>query len=117
MLEIRRECYRQPPHGGHEFDWLTGRSAILTHGRQYAHFEATAHAVILCTGYKHALPFLPDDLRLKPPTVWQQQISCKASHRERPDLFTIRNAGPMDAFSMFDAQAWWARVIWGALRS
>jgi trimethylamine monooxygenase len=55
-------------------------------------------AIILCTGYKHHFPFLPDDLRLK-----------TANWVNNPKLFYIGMQDQWFTFNMFDAQAWWVR--------
>ena len=69
-------------------------------------------AIILCTGYKHHFPFLPDSLRLKTTNrlatadlykgvVWVGQ----------PKLFYLGMQDQWYTFNMFDAQAWYVRDI------
>lgn len=69
-------------------------------------------AIILCTGYLHHFPFMPDALRLVTSNrMWvpglYQGIALETNSR-------IMYLGMQDQFytlSMFDAQAWWARDV------
>lgn len=86
-----------------------------------AHFSdgtsTHADAVILCTGYKHHFPFLPDDLRLKT----RNRLAASDLYKgvvwaRNPKLFYIGMQDQWYTFNMFDAQAWYARdVILGRL--
>ena len=86
-----------------------------------AHFKdgTTTHAdaIILCTGYKHHFPFLPDDLRLKT----KNRLATAGLYRgvvwaRNPKLFYLGMQDQWYTFNMFDAQAWYARdVILGRL--
>ena len=86
-----------------------------------AHFKdgTTCHAdaIILCTGYKHHFPFLPDDLRLKT----ANRLATADLYRgvvwaRNPKLFYLGMQDQWYTFNMFDAQAWYARdVILGRL--
>ncbi|HEY9211346.1 MAG TPA: NAD(P)/FAD-dependent oxidoreductase [Ancylobacter sp.] len=74
-------------------------------------------AVILCTGYQHHFPFLPDDMRLKtanrmnPPDLYKGII-----WEANPRLFYLGMQDQYYTFNMFDAQAWYARdVIMGRI--
>ncbi|MCS4277419.1 trimethylamine monooxygenase [Mycetocola sp. BIGb0189] len=69
-------------------------------------------AVVLCTGYLHKYPFLPDSLALSSPnnlypdglykgTVWQGN----------PNLFYVGAQDQWFTFNMFDAQAWFVRDV------
>jgi trimethylamine monooxygenase len=79
-----------------------------------AHFRdgTTTHAdaVILCTGYKHHFPFLPDDLRLNTRNrlaaadLYKGVVWCR-----NPRLFYLGMQDQWYTFNMFDAQAWWVR--------
>ncbi|GAB4070795.1 NAD(P)/FAD-dependent oxidoreductase [Ancylobacter sonchi] len=86
-----------------------------------AHFidgtTAEVDAVILCTGYLHHFPFLPDDLRLKthnrmnPPDLYKGVV-----WQSNPKLFYLGMQDQYYTFNMFDAQAWYVRdVIMGRI--
>ena len=79
-----------------------------------AHFKdgssKAVDAIILCTGYKHHFPFLPDDLRLKTPNVLATNDLYKGVvWNHNPDLFYLGMQDQWFTFNMFDAQAWWVR--------
>jgi len=67
-------------------------------------------AIILCTGYKHHFPFLPDDLRLKT----ANRLAAADLYKgvvwvNNPKMFYIGMQDQWFTFNMFDAQAWWVR--------
>lgn len=67
-------------------------------------------AIILCTGYKHHFPFLPDDLRLKT----ANRLAAADLYKgvvwvNNPKLFYVGMQDQWFTFNMFDAQAWWVR--------
>ena len=81
-----------------------------------AHFKdgTTTHAdaVILCTGYKHHFPFLPDDLRLKT----KNRLATAGLYKgvvwaKNPKMFYLGMQDQWYTFNMFDAQAWYARDV------
>lgn len=81
-----------------------------------AHFKdgttKDVDAVILCTGYRHHFPFLPDDLRLKTPNVLASNDLYKGTtFVHEPDLFYLGMQDQWFTFNMFDAQAWWVRDV------
>ena len=81
-----------------------------------AHFKdgttAEVDAVILCTGYKHHFPFLPDELRLKTPNVLASNDLYKGTtYVHEPNLFYLGMQDQWFTFNMFDAQAWWVRDV------
>jgi trimethylamine monooxygenase len=81
-----------------------------------AHFKDSTtkdvDAVILCTGYKHHFPFLPDSLRLKTPNVLASNDLYKGTtYVHEPDLFYLGMQDQWFTFNMFDAQAWWVRDV------
>ncbi|MEN8950249.1 NAD(P)/FAD-dependent oxidoreductase [Planktotalea arctica] len=81
-----------------------------------AHFKdgstADVDAVILCTGYKHHFPFLPDDLRLTTPNVLASNDLYKGTtFVHEPGLFYLGMQDQWFTFNMFDAQAWWVRDV------
>lgn len=67
-------------------------------------------AIILCTGYKHHFPFLPDDLRLKT----ANRLAAADLYKgvvwvNNPKMFYVGMQDQWFTFNMFDAQAWWVR--------
>ncbi len=75
-------------------------------------------AVILCTGYLHHFPFLPDELRLKTNNrLWPLGLYKGVVWEDNPKLFYIGMQDQFYTFNMFDAQAWFARdVMLGHIR-
>ncbi|MGI9296628.1 MAG: NAD(P)-binding domain-containing protein [Gammaproteobacteria bacterium] len=115
-------CYRSNPMG---FDWpdnweekpalqkMRGAAACFADGG-----EKEVQAVILCTGYLHHFPFMPDSLRLKtgnvlyPPNLYKGVV-----WENNPRLFYLGMQDQWYTFNMFDAQAWYARdVMLGRVR-
>ena len=74
-------------------------------------------AIILCTGYKHHFPFLPDDLRLKTANrLATADLYKGVVWVKNPKLFFVGMQDQWFTFNMFDAQAWWVRdVIMGRI--
>ena len=69
-------------------------------------------ALILCTGYQHHFPFLPDDLRLKTANrLWADHLYKGVIFDRNPQLFYIGMQDQFYTFNMFDVQAWWARDV------
>lgn len=67
-------------------------------------------AIILCTGYKHHFPFLPDDLRLKTANrLATADLYKGVVWVNNPRLFYLGMQDQWFTFNMFDAQAWWVR--------
>ncbi|MBL9046928.1 MAG: NAD(P)/FAD-dependent oxidoreductase [Tabrizicola sp.] len=75
-------------------------------------------AIILCTGYKHHFPFLPDDLRLKTANrLATADLYKGVAWVHNPKLFFLGMQDQWFTFNMFDAQAWWVRdVIMGRIK-
>ena len=109
-------AHRTVPMG---FDWpdnwqevpallkVDGKTAYFKDGSQ-----KEVDAIILCTGYKHHFPFLPDDLRLK--TV--NRLAAADLYKgvawvHNPGLFYLGMQDQWFTFNMFDAQAWWVRDV------
>lgn len=73
---------------------------------------ASVDAIVLCTGYQHHFPFLPDDLRLKTANrlatadLWKGVVWVP-----NPKLFYLGMQDQWYTFNMFDAQAWYVRDI------
>lgn len=67
-------------------------------------------AIILCTGYKHHFPYLPDDLRLKTANrLATADLYKGVVWVNNTKLFYIGMQDQWFTFNMFDAQAWWVR--------
>ncbi len=114
-------AHRTAPMG---FDWPSNWAEvpILTHvDEDTAYFkDGTSRridAIILCTGYQHHFPYLPDDLRLKTRNrLATADLYKGVAYVHNPGLFYIGMQDQWFTFNMFDAQAWWARdVIMGRI--
>ena len=84
---------------------VEGRMAYFKDGS-----SGSFHAIILCTGYKHHFPFLPDELRLKT----ANRLAAAGLYKgvvwtANPDMFYLGMQDQWYTFNMFDAQAWWVR--------
>ena len=114
-------AHRTAPMG---YDWPGNwqEVPILTHvDDDTAYFKdgtsKKVDAIILCTGYKHCFPFLPDDLRLKT----RNRLAATDLYKgvawvHNPKLFYLGMQDQWFTFNMFDAQAWWVRdVIMGRI--
>ncbi|MEL6219744.1 MAG: NAD(P)/FAD-dependent oxidoreductase [Pseudomonadota bacterium] len=67
-------------------------------------------AIILCTGYLHHFPFLPDSLRLKTANrLAAADLYKGVAWVHNPALFYLGMQDQWFTFNMFDAQAWWVR--------
>jgi trimethylamine monooxygenase len=108
--------YRTRPMG---FDWpeaFTEKPLLTKVVGKTAHFKdgttAEVDAIVMCTGYLHHFPFLPDDLRLKtrnrlyPPNLYKGVVWTA-----NPKLIYLGMQDQYYTFNMFDAQAWYARDV------
>lgn len=69
-------------------------------------------AIILCTGYLHYTPFLPDDLRLDTANrLWPLGLYKGVVWEDNPKMFYVGAQDQFYTFNMFDAQAWYARDV------
>jgi trimethylamine monooxygenase len=114
--------YRSRPLG---YDWPAGITEVPLLERledNVAHFSdgssKAVDAIILCTGYQHSFPFLPDDLRLQTHNCLYPQSLYKGIFWEsNPRLIYLGMQDQYFTFNMFDAQAWYARdVMLGRIR-
>ncbi|WP_138464312.1 NAD(P)-binding domain-containing protein [Poseidonocella sp. HB161398] len=109
-------CYRSAPMG---FDWpqnweekpalerVEGRTAVFSDGS-----SREVDAIILCTGYRHVFPFLPDELRLKTANRLATADLWKGvAYVHNTALFYLGMQDQWFTFNMFDAQAWFVRDI------
>jgi trimethylamine monooxygenase len=73
---------------------------------------ADVDAIILCTGYQHHFPFLPDDLRLRTANrLATADLYKGVAWVDNPKLFYLGMQDQWYTFNMFDAQAWWVRDV------
>ena len=71
---------------------------------------ADVDAIILCTGYLHHFPFLPDGLRLQTTNrLWPLNLYKGIIWEDNPKLMYLGMQDQFYTFNMFDAQAWYAR--------
>lgn len=106
--------YRSNPIG---LDWPEGMKEVplVTHfENDIAHFkDGTTEkfdAVIMCTGYQHKFPFLPDELRLKTNNnLYPDNLYKGIFYNPLPQLIYLGMQDQYYTFNMFDAQAWVAR--------
>ncbi|WP_208021088.1 NAD(P)-binding domain-containing protein [Paracoccus alkanivorans] len=108
--------YRSAPMG---FKWpdnwqelpalesVEGRTAYFIDGT-----SKEVDAIILCTGYRHYFPFLPDDLRLKTANrLAAADLYKGVVYVHNPKMFYLGMQDQWFTFNMFDAQAWWVRDV------
>ena len=108
--------HRTAPMG---FDWPANWQEVplLTHvDENTAYFKdgtsKKVDAIILCTGYQHHFPFLPDDLRLKTRNrLATADLYKGVAWVHNPKLFFLGMQDQWFTFNMFDAQAWWVRDV------
>ncbi|MEM9269157.1 MAG: NAD(P)/FAD-dependent oxidoreductase [Pseudomonadota bacterium] len=95
-----------------KLDKVVGKTAHFIDGT-----SKEVDAIILCTGYKHHFPFMPDDLRLKTANrLASSDLYMGVVYTGNPDLFYLGMQDQWYTFNMFDAQAWWVRdVIMGRI--
>ena len=108
--------HRTAPMG---FDWPDNwrEVPLLSHvDADTAYFKdgsaKKVEAIILCTGYQHHFPFLPDDLRLKTRNrLATADLYKGVAFVHNPALFYLGMQDQWFTFNMFDAQAWWVRDV------
>lgn len=108
--------YRTSPMG---FDWpknTVERPLVSRFEGSTAHFSDGTHdefdAVILCTGYQHKYPFLPNELSLKSRNVlYPTNLYKGVVWQQNTNLFYLGAQDQYYTFNMFDAQAWFARDV------
>ena len=108
--------YRSAPMG---FDWPSNweeKPALVKVDGKTAFFKdgstKDVDAIILCTGYRHYFPFLPDDLRLKTANrLATADLYKGVAYVHNPKMFYLGMQDQWFTFNMFDAQAWYVRDI------
>jgi trimethylamine monooxygenase len=69
-------------------------------------------AIILCTGYLHHYPYLPDSLRLRSENrLWPNGLYKGVVWEANPKFFYVGAQDQFYTFNMFDAQAWYVRDV------
>jgi len=108
--------YRTAPMG---FKWPAGMKEVPLISRidgKTARFKdgssAEIDAIILCTGYQHAFPFLEESLRLETGNrLYPDGLYKGVAWQANPKLMYLGMQDQYYTFSMFDAQAWYARDV------
>jgi len=108
--------YRSAPMG---FKWPENweeKPALVRVDGQTAYFSdgtsKDVDAIILCTGYRHYFPFLPDSLRLKTKNrLATADLYKGVVYVHNPKMFYLGMQDQWFTFNMFDAQAWYVRDI------
>lgn len=108
--------YRSAPMG---FDWPDNweeKPALVKVDGKTAFFKdgstKDVDAIILCTGYRHYFPFLPDDLRLKTANrLATADLYKGVAYVHNPKMYYLGMQDQWFTFNMFDAQAWYVRDI------
>jgi trimethylamine monooxygenase len=108
--------YRTKPMG---FAWPRGFKEVPLLTKvvdSTAHFlDGTSRdvdVIVLCTGYQHHFPFLPEELRLKTNNrLYPLGLYKGVVWQSNPKLIYIGMQDQYYTFNMFDAQAWYARDI------
>ncbi|MEJ3657242.1 NAD(P)/FAD-dependent oxidoreductase [Actinomycetes bacterium KLBMP 9759] len=109
-------AYRNAPMG---FGWPAGIVEVpkleRVEGRT-AHFaDGTSRdvdAIVLCTGYRHWFPFMEDGLRLQTTNVlYPDKLYKGVVWTANPKLMYLGMQDQYYTFTMFDAQAWYARDV------
>lgn len=108
--------YRTQPMG---FDWPDSFQEVpllVEVVDKTAHFKdgssKEVDAIILCTGYQHHFPFLPDDLTLVTSNrLYPENLYKGIFWQANPKLIYLGMQDQYYTFNMFDAQAWYARDV------
>ena len=108
--------YRTAPMGFKWPDNWEEKPALLKVDGNTAYFadgsSKDVDAIILCTGYLHHFPFLPDSLRLKTNNILYPLGLYKGVVWEKnTKLLYLGMQDQWYTFNMFDAQAWYARDV------
>ncbi len=108
--------YRTKPIG---FNWPKGieEVPILMHIEDnIAHFkdgsQRKVDVIVLCTGYQHHFPFIPDTLRLFTSNrQYPSQLYKGMLFQDQPRLIYLGMQNQFFSLTLFDAQAWYARDV------
>ncbi|WP_423906752.1 NAD(P)-binding domain-containing protein [Candidatus Spongiihabitans sp.] len=114
--------YRTAPMGFHWPDSWQELPLLTKVVNKTAHFKdgstKQVDAIILCTGYLHHFPFMPDSLRLVTTNrLWPLDLYKGVVWEKNPKVMYLGMQDQFYTFNMFDAQAWYARdVIMGKIK-
>jgi len=108
--------YRTKPMG---FNWpenVTERPLLTKVVGKTAHFKdgstKDVDAIVLCTGFLHHYPYLPDELRLKSNNrLFPLGLYKGIFWQDCPQFMYLGAQDQYYTFNMFDAQAWYARDV------
>jgi len=108
--------YRTAPMGFHWPDnWRTVPLLTKVEGNTATFKDGATEevdAIILCTGYLHHFPFLPNELRLQTTNrLWPLNLYQGIFWEDNPRLMYLGMQDQFYTFNMFDAQAWVARDV------
>ena len=98
------------PDGVKEVPLITRIDGKTVHFKDES--SAEIDAIILCTGYLHSFPFLADDLKLRTHNrLYPDGLYKGIFWQDNPKLMYLGMQDQYYTFSMFDAQAWYARDV------
>jgi trimethylamine monooxygenase len=108
--------YRSAPMGFKWPDNWEEKPGIVKFDGNTVHFvdgsSKEVDAIILCTGYQHHFPFLPDSLRLKTNNIlYPLDLYKGVVWEQNAQLMYLGMQDQWYTFNMFDAQAWYARDV------
>ncbi|MFK0573359.1 NAD(P)-binding domain-containing protein [Endozoicomonas sp.] len=109
-------CYRTDPMNFNWPDhWETRPLLTKAEGKTVYFKDGTfkdVDTIILCTGYLHHFPFMQDDLRLVTTNrLWTPGLYQGVALEANPRVMYLGMQDQFYTFTMFDAQAWWARDV------
>jgi len=109
-------CYRTGAMGFNWPDTVDERPLLTKIDNSTVHFkDGTSKdfdSIILCTGYLHNFPFLEDNLKLRTHNrLYPPKLYKGVAWQDNPKLMYLGMQDQFYTFSMFDAQAWWARDV------
>lgn len=108
--------YRTAPMGFHWPANMEELPLLMKLEGKTAHFKdgqtREIDAIILCTGYQHCFPFMEDSLRLRTNNrLYPTKLYKGVVWEDNPKLMYLGMQDQYYTFSMFDAQAFFARDV------
>jgi len=109
-------CYRTKPIGFKWPDNWEEKPLLQRVQKNTCYFKdgtsKDIDAIILCTGYLHYYPYLPDSLRLRSENrLWPNGLYKGVVWEQNPKFFYVGAQDQFYTFNMFDVQAWYARDV------
>lgn len=109
-------CYRTKPIGFKWPDNWEEKPLLQRVQKNTCYFKdgtsKDIDAIILCTGYLHHYPYLPDSLRLRSENrLWPNGLYKGVVWEQNPKFFYVGAQDQFYTFNMFDVQAWYARDV------